>query len=290
MRHLLIFFGAALAGLRSGRAVGMDTGRRLSRIAARPVEKSRPLAGTRGRILSRDGVVLAADRRIASLAVHYRYLEDPPNARWLRRQARARVSADDPQRAARLAAEQIWIREYRDTLVDQLAPPMRTPGRRSTGRANAYPKTSAVDRRRGQSRGRRAATVQSRGPKAPPCQQVNHRRPGKRCLRPRRAGSLPRTTTRPRRIIVAEELDHHVLVPDVPLEVIAEVESHPEQYPGVRIVEQSGRHYPRGTLAANVVGHLGMPDEAADANTSEYPSPATTSAPATRPSERASAS
>ncbi len=60
---------------------------------------------------------------------------------------------------------------------------------------------------------------------------------------------------------MAEELDYHVLVPDIPLEVIAEVESHPEQYPGVRIVEQSSRHYPRGTLAANVIGHLGMPEE-----------------------------
>ena len=63
------------------------------------------------------------------------------------------------------------------------------------------------------------------------------------------------------RIVVAEELDYHVLVSDVPLEVVAEIESRADQYPGVRIVEQSFREYPQGTLAAHVLGHLGPPED-----------------------------
>src|SRR5688572_16727116 len=57
--------------------------------AAQPIERRLSLLGIRGRILSRDGVVLAHDQEQPALTVRYRQLQQPPDARWLRSQARA---------------------------------------------------------------------------------------------------------------------------------------------------------------------------------------------------------
>ena len=65
----------------------------------------------------------------------------------------------------------------------------------------------------------------------------------------------------PERITVAEELDYHVMVEDVPLAVVAEVEAHPEHYPCVRILQRWRRAYPSGPLAAHVLGHLGAVEQ-----------------------------
>ena len=61
----------------------------------------------------------------------------------------------------------------------------------------------------------------------------------------------------PPRIIVAEELAHHVVADDVPAAVVSEMRSHPERYPGTKIVGLTRRTYPQGSLAAHVLGHLG---------------------------------
>jgi penicillin-binding protein 2 len=58
-------------------------------------------------------------------------------------------------------------------------------------------------------------------------------------------------------------LDDHVVFEDLSLEAVAEIEAHPERYPGARIVERRRRVYPSGLLAANLLGHLG-PHDAAD--------------------------
>ncbi|MBN1394251.1 MAG: hypothetical protein JW959_04455 [Pirellulales bacterium] len=59
------------------------------------------------------------------------------------------------------------------------------------------------------------------------------------------------------RIIVKEELLHHVMADDVSEKVVAEIENHPDRYPGARIVKISRRVYEQGTLAAHAVGYLG---------------------------------
>ena len=59
------------------------------------------------------------------------------------------------------------------------------------------------------------------------------------------------------RIVVKEELAAHVVAEDVSAAVVAEIESHSDRYPGVKIVELTRRTYPQGSLAAHVLGHLG---------------------------------
>ena len=61
--------------------------------AARPVERTRTIVAERGRILARDGTVLACDRPVLSLAMQYRWLEEPPDPAWLRHIARAHLTA-----------------------------------------------------------------------------------------------------------------------------------------------------------------------------------------------------
>src|SRR5579863_7591445 len=110
MRHLTAVFAVGFA-LVLVRIVALEIwqGAAFRQAAARPLAKSHPVPGVRGRIISRDGHVLACDQRMASLAVHYRYLEDPPSPRWLRAQARARVASGAPDRAARVADEARWL-------------------------------------------------------------------------------------------------------------------------------------------------------------------------------------
>ena len=47
---------------------------------------------------------------------------------------------------------------------------------------------------------------------------------------------------------------------DVPPAVAAEIEGNPSRWPGVKILRQTRRDYPAGTLAAHVLGYLGPAD------------------------------
>ena len=58
------------------------------------------------------------------------------------------------------------------------------------------------------------------------------------------------------RITVAEELDAHVICTDLSLQSVAEIETHPELYPGVKLQPVYRRDYPEGQLAAHLLGYL----------------------------------
>ncbi len=67
-------------------------------------------------------------------------------------------------------------------------------------------------------------------------------------------------TTPPRRqgradpITVREELDYHPIATGVPLEVVAQIEAHPSQFPGVRVLQSGERVYPQQSLAPHLIG------------------------------------
>ena len=62
---------------------------------------------------------------------------------------------------------------------------------------------------------------------------------------------------RPQRITVHEELEGHVMAENIPSAVANEIESNALRYPGVSIVEHHRREYPRGSMAAHILGYLG---------------------------------
>ena len=74
-----------------------------------------------GRILSSDGQVLAFDQPRYSIHVHYRWLEEPVNADWLKARARDRLTRSERKDAAKIAAAQSLILEERDALWQSLA-------------------------------------------------------------------------------------------------------------------------------------------------------------------------
>jgi penicillin-binding protein 2 len=241
-------------------------GREFRALAAKPLEKARPLPGVRGRILSHDRQVLAFDQRISSLAVHYRYLEDPSSARWLRSQARARIPRDEPRRAARLTAELAWVTDYRDGLIERLARLCGRPSEEVVAQGqNIQTRVRAIATAVNRSR---LVAVQPNSITTTRDQEIWQTVLAQLPLW-LFASDEPRD---PAKIIVAEELDYHVLVADVPLEVVAEIESRPQDYPGVRIVEQSRRQYPAGSSAANILGHLGHPDDSRAHDQADGPS------------------
>ncbi len=90
---------AALA-LVFGRAAQLELadGASFRRLAAQPLEEEVVLPAPRGQILAHDGTPLAADCQARGVAVQFRYLQQPPDVAWLRRQARSRLSPAERHR------------------------------------------------------------------------------------------------------------------------------------------------------------------------------------------------
>jgi len=159
--------------------------------AMKPLSRELRLPGSRGRILARDGTVLARDKVIQALAVHYRRLKQTG-------------SKDANSDAARENA----------LLVQRLALLCGLTDAQWTERAAKI-----------EARVERIAEAYSR-----------------------RRGFKSQ---------VAEQLDFHVIINDLPLEVVAEIQGNPSLYPDTKIVSRSRRTYPADSLAANLIGHMG---------------------------------
>jgi len=190
--------------------------------AARPLRRETSLPGTRGRILARDGTVLACDKLVRGLAVHYRMLEDPADSRWLRRSVRRRLSRAQRNDPDRVEAERSAVLAERRQLAARLAKRCGIP-------------LDEWDRRAGriQARVERiAASVR------------------------RRHGSEITIAEQEDFHIMAQELPP-ALAAELEAELDAELDADAAQLPPVKIVSSRRRDYPLGSLAAHILGHLG---------------------------------
>jgi penicillin-binding protein 2 len=213
--------------------------------ALRPVAKETVLPAARGRILARDGSVLARDESIRALAVEYRWLQDPPDERWLRNMVRLRLRKNDRKNAEKFAAERAIVTAERAELTQRLA--------KLCGLA---PGQWAARTRKIQSRVERISRSINDG------RTPENVRPEKAddswAIRVRR---LLLDDPPPPRKIAKEELRPHVMVEDVSPAVVSEIEDNASRYPGAKIIELTRRTYPQGTLAAHVLGHLGLRED-----------------------------
>jgi penicillin-binding protein 2 len=253
LRWILACYAAALAVVLL-RAVQLELqdGENFRRLAARPWEKTLTVAAPRGRIMARDGTVLATDQQVRSLAMHYRYLQSPPDSRWLRRRALARLTRAERRDARRVAAAERVVRDELADLHRRLAA------------------LCHIDNAEWQAR---AARIQVRV--AALAELVNRRRlerfreqtstlPGDSPLGVLAIASglfSPPERLPPAEVVVAEQVAYHRLVDDLPPPVCQTIESQPDAFPGVKIIEHARRNYPHGSLAANVVGHVGSADD-----------------------------
>jgi len=240
-----------LLGVVFGRAFWLEAtqGAAFRAEAARPLARHRILPARRGRILDHHGVVLARDKRVLAVAVHYRYLEEPSDSAWLRSMARARLSRAERKDSRRVVdAEADVLREKRE-LAERLARLCGLAPAEWTlraGRIQARVKHIADDVHR-----RRLNALNERREASSNQTQSWF----DQWIKPAEPSSLAR-------LVVREELDEHVMADDVSLAVAAEIEAHPERYPGVTVLDRGRRDYPAGALASHVLGYLGAADQA----------------------------
>jgi penicillin-binding protein 2 len=286
MRAVLAGFLVVLAVIYA-RVIALEWhyGQEFRAAAQRPLIRQRVLPAARGRILARDGTVLAEDRPTSSLCVHYRWLEEPPNPRWLRQQARAQLEGARRKDPQRLASAEVAVLRQRSELHQRLAAlcgvePNLWDQRRSRVQARIEAISHSVNRRRlaryEAQRESSSDVSQESGPSessggtdlAGKGGELSNGSSGgehgswwqlAKAVLAEALFDAGQQELPPPPIVVAEELQHHPMAGNLPLELVAEIEAYPQQYPGVTIQQESNRYYPRGTLAAHVVGYLGAP-------------------------------
>jgi penicillin-binding protein 2 len=241
---------AAFAILARAAQLEITDGENFRRRAAEPIERTVALAPARGRIVARDGTVLAEDRVAQAVAVQFRYLENPPDAAWLNRLARARLSRSERKDRARVSAMEATVRGELAEVQRRLAQLCKISDAEWQARANRVQRrvhalAARVDRQR-------LDRYQARQVQIAVETATDELSAGAIL-----AGLFaPPEPLPPPPVIVAEQTAFHRIAADLSPEACREIESHPQTYPGVKIVEYSRREYPGHTTAVHVVGHV----------------------------------
>jgi penicillin-binding protein 2 len=217
--------------------------------ALRPERREKTLPAARGKILARDGTLLACDREVDAVAVEYRYLEEPPRQTWLEQLARKGLPPDQRRNSARLAEEVQKLRQEREDLHRRLAALCGIDPHQWQARAAQV--QQRVERIAAGVRRRQLEAARST---PPPRDDASW---GDRFWAALHEILEPARDTVPESTTVAEELTDHVLAEDIPAAAAAEIQQHAELFPGTRIVRLTRRTYPAGALAAHVIGYLG---------------------------------
>lgn len=248
-RRLVVCFGLFMlvVGTILARAVWLEVtdGPKRRELASKPLENRHILPARRGAIVDRNGVVLAEDRASAALAVRYRYLEAPPNERWLRSVARSRLKKrQSPATGRHIETEEQQVREEQLETREKLAKLCGISATEWDRRADRIQRN--VERVARSVNLRRMAKYREH-------QQQKAENPPSRFEQ----FISPEVQRKPEPITVREELGYHVMVEDVPPEVVRLIESQPEQFSGMKILKRTRRVYPLGKTAAHVLGYMG---------------------------------
>lgn len=201
-----------------------------------------------GRILSRDGVVLAYDRTRYDIGVEYRWLEVPFDEVWLRRKVYSRLTPeerDDPAARERIELE---LQQERSELFNRLSEITGLSSQQLEEKSKRIQRQ--IERMVAAVEANRESEIQASEPQALDLKE------GWRGIANTIQSEL---TTPPRRfsgdpIILKEELDSHILIENVPLDVVAAIQSSPHRFKGVDIKSRSTRVYPLEDVAAHLIG------------------------------------
>jgi penicillin-binding protein 2 len=242
---------AAVAILARAAQLEITDGENFRRRAAEPIERTVMISPARGRIVARDGTVLAEDRVARAVAVQFRYLENPPDSAWLKRLVRGRLSRSERKDRARVAAMETTVRGELADVRGRLARLCGISDGEWQARAGRIQRrvhllAARVDRQRLERYQARQA-------------RIAVETAGDDLSLTAILGGLfaPPEPLPPPPVIVAEQTAYHRIASDLPAEACREIESHLQDYPGVKIVEYARREYPGNTTAVNVVGHVG---------------------------------
>jgi penicillin-binding protein 2 len=203
-----------------------------------------------GRIVTSDGVVLAVDETEFSIALHYRWLENPPDPDWLKSQALAQLDRADRRNAERVEAATQDVLRRREQMHQDLAKLLQVSPEALAERMSLI--QNRVERVVAAVEARQLTREQSAShPPASPVAGSTWVRLWETVCR--ELTTPPHRTVR-EPLVVAEELEYHPIAVAVGVDAVGLVESAPSSFPGVRVEIQSRRTYPRGDQASHLVG------------------------------------
>jgi penicillin-binding protein 2 len=259
LRWLLVGFIALLLTV-YGRLIALEVrdGQEYRAMSAEPTVRNQTLPAMRGRILARDSTVLAYDQPLFDLVVNYRWLQEPADPVWLKRTAKARLSPAQRHNSHRVAEEQQQILAERHELWSRLALLCGLSVEQWQARTQRI-QTSVekmADRANARRQDQRAASQ-----KAAAADDANSDSASgwiSTVIRSVGEALMAGDDTSPAPVVVAEELAEQTVYEGLPWEAVAEIETHPQQYPGASVIRSYRRTYPQGNLAAHVLGYLGL--------------------------------
>lgn len=212
-----------------------------------------PIPCRDGSILSAEMSVLAEDVERFQIRMHYRWLEEPADAQWLRAQALSRLSKEQRGERELIREAEAHVLEERSAMWDRLAALLEV----STGEM-------ADRRQRIQQRIERMKSY------------VELRRADRRDESPLAAHEttpvgdtglvelwwyrlVRALTTSPQRglddpLVLPEESDYYVIAEGLDLPVAGRIKDEPHLFPGLDLHLTTQRVYPAGPVACHVVG------------------------------------
>ena len=245
-RGLFLLFAIGLAAV-LGRVVWVQNSLQAGYLTAleRTTVTYEEIPARNGRIVGEYGQVYAQDVDEFTIQVHYRWLQDPLDDGWLRREIRRRLTREE-RREDRLVEECLAeIRAEQAMLWLQLS--------ELTGLSQAN-----LQERRQWIQDRVETISRSVNDRhfVSPTRETLHE---DGLLVRLASGIRSALTTEPQRsagekIIVQEEESWHDLVVDCGYDSQAVIQEQPLRFPGVRIRSAYQRRYPLGTVAPHLVG------------------------------------
>lgn len=214
-------------------------------------EKFESIPSRDARILTADGLVLAEDVEVFAVKVHYRWLEEPADPAWLKQQALSRLERGARRKPERVRAAAEALLAGRNAFWTRLAGLTGTSAQELTRRRRDIQKRvermlKTTEEQQTERMAMREVSPIS-GPGDHWWEQAWHTLKTTLTTPPEREAREP--------LVIQEQLDYHLILPEVTREVAAEIEAHSKLYPGLRIELSTRRVYPQGPLAAHLVGY-----------------------------------
>ncbi len=208
-----------------------------------------------GRIVSIDGQVLAMDVERFDLQLHYRWIEEPPNKRWLKRQALKLLDPVERRDSEKVAKASEAVLKRRQQLWDELATVAQiTPEELQKSRLKIQQRIQMIIKNVNERAKKRVAETQ---PAKADSNLEADRDQGYLALVwkvLKETLTSPPRRSRKDRIVIREELDYHTIFSGIPREIALAVSAHPEHFPGVNIQVATLREYPQKTVAPHEIG------------------------------------
>lgn len=221
----------------------------------RTTESFETIPSRDGRIVSVDGQILAIDVERFDLQAHYRWLEEPPNSRWLKKQALMLLEPVDRRNQEKVEAAKVQVLSRRQQLWDDLAVVMHMkPEELKDSCRKTQKRVEMIIKNVNQRATKAQSEIQTVETSSDSKEQSSQDYISAFW------GLLKETLTKPprrshkERIVVREELDYHTITSGIPREIALAISAHPERFPGINVEIATLREYPQKTIAPHEIG------------------------------------